>query len=86
MIREKENKCVKCCVLEEEGKPALDNRRDFLSFFFFLIFLIFRAALEAYGGSQARGLIGATTADLRHSHCNSRLEPHLRPIYGSVTH
>ena len=34
----------------------------------------------AYGGSQARGLIGATPATLRHSHSNARSELHLRPI------
>ena len=34
-------------------------------------------AYGAYGGSQARGLIGATAAGLHHSH--TRSEPHLRP-------
>ena len=33
----------------------------------------------AHGGSQARGLIGATAAGLRHSHGNDRLEARLRP-------
>ena len=33
----------------------------------------------AYGGSQARGLIRAVAAGLRHSHSNSGSEPHLRP-------
>ena len=28
----------------------------------FFLFLLFRAAFAAYGGSQARGLIGATAA------------------------
>ena len=32
----------------------------------------------AYGGSQARGQIGATAAGLCHSNTGS--EPHLRPI------
>ena len=31
----------------------------------------------AYGGSQARGLIGAAAASLRHSHARS--EPHMQP-------
>jgi len=31
------------------------------------------------GGSQARGLVGATAAGLHHSHSNTRSEPHLRP-------
>ena len=43
------------------------------------IFCLFRAALEAYEGSQARGLIGAVAAGLRHSHSNARSEPSVRP-------
>ena len=43
----------------------------FFSFSFLFYFLLFRGALAAYGGSQARGLIGATAADLHHSHGNS---------------
>ena len=38
-------------------------------------FLLFRAALMAYEGSQARGLIRATATGLHHS--NARSEPHL---------
>ena len=49
------------------------------SFFFFFSFCLFRAALATYGGSQARGLIGATASSLLHSHSNTRSEPHLRP-------
>ena len=37
------------------------------------------AALATYGGSQARGLIGATAAGLYHSHSNARSNPCLRP-------
>ena len=37
----------------------------------FLSFVFFRAALMAYGGSQARGLIRATAAGLHHSHSHS---------------
>ena len=37
-------------------------------------FLLFRAA---YGGSQARGRIGATAASLHHIHSNIGSEPHL---------
>ena len=47
----------------------------FLSFFFCL----FRATPVAYGGSQARGLIGAAAAGLRHSHSNAGYELHLQP-------
>ena len=33
----------------------------------------------AYGGSQARGRIGAVATGLRQSHSNAGSEPHLRP-------
>ena len=36
-------------------------------------FAFFRAALEAYGGSQARGQIRAVAASLHHSHSNRDL-------------
>ena len=45
----------------------------FLYFFVFLLFLW--AAPMAYGGSQARGLIG----HLRRSHSNAGSEPRLQP-------
>ena len=38
---------------------------------FFCLFAISRAAPAAYGGSQARGLIGAVTPSLRQSHSNA---------------
>ena len=37
------------------------------------IFLFFRAALAAYGSSQARGQIGVIVAGLRHSNTGSEL-------------
>ena len=46
------------------------------SLVFFFFFCLFRATAEARGGSQARGLIGAAAAGLRHSHSNA----------GSLTH
>ena len=42
--------------------------------FFFLVFS--GVAPAAYGGSQARGLIRAVDAGLRHSHRNAGFEPH----------
>jgi len=39
----------------------------------------FRATPAAYGGSQARGLIGAAATGLHHSHSNAGSEPRLRP-------
>ena len=50
----------------------------FTFLFIFLSFCPFRAAPAAYGGSQARGRIGATAADLHHSLSNARSEPRLR--------
>ena len=50
---------------------------DFLQVFFF-VFLPFLGLLpEAYGGSRARGLIGAVAAGLHHSHSNPGSEPRL---------
>jgi len=45
----------------------------FLSFFFFFC-LFSRATPTAYGGSQARGLIGAVATSLHHSHSNAGSE------------
>ena len=39
-------------------------------FIYFCLFAISWAAPAAYGGSQARGLIGAAAASLCHSHSN----------------
>ena len=47
--------------------------------FFFGLFAFSRAASAAYGGSQARGPIGAVAAGLRHRHSSSRSEQRLRP-------
>ena len=54
-----------------------ENRKSWfkLNFFFFL----FRAALQAYGSSQAMGWIWVTAAGLYHSHSNDRCEPCLWP-------
>ena len=50
----------------------------FFFFFFFGLFAFSRAALTTYGGSQARGPIGAVTTGLRQSHSNagSVCDPH----------
>ena len=45
---------------------------DSLTHLFLILFYVFRAALVAYGGSQARGWIGAAAAGLLHSHSNTR--------------
>ena len=46
-------------------------------FFFFGLFAISWAAPAAYGGSQARGLIGAVATSLCQSHSNAGSEPRL---------
>ena len=40
---------------------------------------LFLGGPHPYGGSQARGPIGAAAADLHHSHSNKGSEPRLRP-------
>ena len=53
-----------------------------LSFFVFFVFCLFAiswAAPAAYGGSQARGLIGAAAAGLRQSHSNMGSELSRQP-------
>ena len=46
----------------------------------FLPFAFSGAAPKAYGGSQARGVIGAVDFSLRQSHSNAGSEPRLQPI------
>ena len=51
------------------------------NFYFFIFFLPFSgAAPSAYGGSLARGLIGAVATGPHQSHSNLGSEPHLQPI------
>ena len=50
-----------------------------LFFFFFVVVAISWAAPAAYGGSQARGLIGAVATGLRQSHSNAGSKPRLQP-------
>ena len=50
-----------------------------LLFFFFCLLSFFKAAPTAYGGSQARGRIGAVAAGLCHNHSNTRSKPCLQP-------
>ena len=48
-------------------------------FSFFGLFVYFRASPTAYGGSQARGPIGAVAAGLHQSHSNAGSKPSLQP-------
>ena len=61
------------------------RQKESTLYLFILSFCLSRAALAAYGGSQTRGRIGATTADLR----NHRPTPLLTTAHGnagSLTH
>ena len=59
------------------GSETIDTCAFILFLFFILSFCLFRATPVAYGGSQTRGLIGATAAGLHHRHSNARSEPRL---------
>ena len=56
----------------DEDKMFLETTKAFF-------FLLLRATPVPCGGSQAKGLIGATVAGRCHSHSNMGSEPHLRP-------
>ena len=53
--------------------------RGFYFILFFFLFCLFKATPMAYGGSQARGPVGAAAAGLHQSHSNAGSELHLRP-------
>ena len=65
---------------------AMANPPHNILFIFFILYFLFvylfafsRAASVAYGGSQAKGQIGAIAAGLHQSHSNGGSEPRLRP-------
>ena len=45
---------------------------------FFFFFCFFRAAPTAFGGLQARGLVGAVATGLHHGHSNASSQLRLR--------
>ena len=61
------------------GNLSEDSQDLCVLSFFLLSFCLFRAAPGAYGGSQARGPIGAVAAVLHHSHSTARYELQLQP-------
>ena len=61
-------------IIKKQNK--MGNKRNLSQKSLPFSFLLFRAAPGAYGGSQARGIIGATSAGLHHSHSKA----------GSLTH
>ena len=60
-----------CGILNQE---AIREIPDWILCVCVSVFAFSRAALMAYGGSQARGLIGPVVAGLHHSHGNTRCE------------
>ena len=52
------------------------SKHHFFFFFFFFFFCLFRAMSVAYGGSQARGRIGAKSAIYTTGHVNARSLTH----------
>ena len=60
-------------------QAGLRSRLPFFLFVCLFLFVFSWAASVAYGGSQARGPIGAVAAGLRQSHSNSRSELRLQP-------
>ena len=59
------------------GKTGVRSALPFIYLFSLLAFSA--AASTAYGGSQARGLIGAVAIRLRQSHSNTGSKPPLQP-------
>jgi len=55
------------CLLIFSNLAIILSLSLFFFLFFFFTFLLFRAALAAYGNSQARGGIGAAADSLHHS-------------------
>ena len=65
---------------QKKKKKKANRKFIIICIFIYLFACLFRAAPVAYGGSQARGPIGATAAGLCHSHSNTVFEPHLQSI------
>ena len=60
---------------EKECENLLSYLIDIIALLVVLI-AVFYFVFTTYGGSQARGRIGAATADLHHSYSNVGSEPH----------
>jgi len=74
-------RCNQSCSSDNARSLTLWATEEFLYWILIchFIFLFWGAALAAYGGSQARGWIGATAVGLHHGHSNTGSEPHLHP-------
>jgi len=69
--------------MEESKLLTKENENPRPAFFFVVVVVVVVAiswaAPAAYGGSQARGRIGAVATGLRQSHSNAGSEPRLQP-------
>ena len=65
--------------MAQQVKDVASSLQWLQSLLWYDFFGLFRAAPMTYGGSQARGPIGAVAAGLRHSHSDARSKPCLRP-------
>ena len=64
---------------DRELEHHCSEMKLFFCLFLFCLFAFSRAALAAYGGFQARGLIQAVDTGLGQSHSNVGSEPRLQP-------
>ena len=76
---------TKTVIKEKEGhyimfKSSIQQEDIFIYLFIYFVFLLFLwATPTAYGGSQARGRIGAVAPSLCQSHSNTGSELSLQP-------
>ena len=72
---------VMCAKVHTSRPPFCGNFSPWKSHCkdYYRVFLALQTAPMAYGGAQARGRIGAATADLHHSHSKAESKPCLRP-------
>ena len=78
MHRQQKNRDMKMkdfCVKKMESLHIIGGNL-YLFIYLFSLFVFSRVAPTAYGGSQARGQIGAAAASLHHSHSNTRSLTH----------
>ena len=72
---------VKGVEIKTFYKFLIGIKKSFFFFFWFCLFATSWAAPAAYGGSPARGRIGAVATGLRQSHSNSGSKPAASATY-----
>ena len=79
--RKSDFKALICVCVRERDRETEIRPKIIVTIIIIVIIIIglFRATPTAYGGSQARGRIGAAVAGLHHSHSNTESQPCLRP-------